>query len=105
MLGRLERCQRLDFATLGAETKPDFMVLDHPWLYGLVAALACDGLVTVPASASCDAPIGIPQPRPPVRGEQAAVRETGVLYRFDVASELPSNDVKSPGVVVSLREE
>lgn len=104
MLSRLERCQRLDFATLGAETKPDFMVLDHPWLYGLVAALARDRRVPVPARVGCDEPIGMPQSRSPVRGEQAAVRETGARYRFDVASELASNEVRSACVIVSLRK-
>lgn len=52
---------------LGMEIKPDYAVVERPWLYGLVAALHRDGLVTAdPAPA-----------RPPAVREKAAPYATG----------------------------
>jgi A/G-specific adenine glycosylase len=52
---------------LGVEIKPDYAVAERPWLYGLVAALHRDGLVTAdPAPA-----------RPPAVREKAAPYMTG----------------------------
>ncbi|MDP9373669.1 MAG: A/G-specific adenine glycosylase [Chloroflexota bacterium] len=69
-LGALEKGEGLALDALGPRVKPGYTPTERPWLYGLVAGLARDGLVAV-------------RHEPGVMGQgsrSAVIRETRVVY-------------------------